>query len=114
MEYLEFVYSGKGNISRIFDVCRTFYRIEKQDWSLTDYKKTYEDLLRRIFSVGSPLADLLSRISVQLSSNQGAPVIMVECPRAGVRVTEKSHRKIFSARGCSYDGCGSRETLRRL
>ena len=29
MEYLEFVYSGKGNISRIFNVCRTFYRTEK-------------------------------------------------------------------------------------
>ena len=29
MEYLEFVYSGKGNISRLFDVCRAFYRIEK-------------------------------------------------------------------------------------
>ena len=24
MEYLEFVYSGEGNISRIFDVCRAF------------------------------------------------------------------------------------------
>ena len=31
MEYLEFVYSGKRNISRIFDVCRAFYCIEKQD-----------------------------------------------------------------------------------
>ena len=44
MEYLEFVYFGKGNISRIFDVCRAFYRTEKQDRSLTelfmDYKKT--------------------------------------------------------------------------
>ena len=33
---------------RIFDVCRAFYRIEKQDRSLTelfmDYKKTYEEL----------------------------------------------------------------------
>ena len=48
MEYLEFVYSGKGNISRIFDICRVFYRTEKQDRSLTelfmDYKKTYEEL----------------------------------------------------------------------
>ena len=47
MEYLEFVYSGKGNISRIFDVCRAFYRTEKQDRFLTelfmDYKKTYEE-----------------------------------------------------------------------
>ena len=29
MDYLEFVYSRKGNISRIFDVCRTLYRSEK-------------------------------------------------------------------------------------
>ena len=46
MEYLEFMYSGKGNISRIFDVCRAFYRFEKQDRTLTelfvDY--TYEEL----------------------------------------------------------------------
>ena len=48
MKYLEFVYSGKENISRIFDVFRGFYRTEKQDRSLTelfmDYKKTYEEL----------------------------------------------------------------------
>ena len=48
MKYLEFVYSGKGNISRIFDVCRSFYCTEKQDRSLTkffmDYKNTYEEL----------------------------------------------------------------------
>ena len=48
MEYLEFVYSEKGNISGMFDVCKVFYHIEKQDRSLTklfmDYKKTYEEL----------------------------------------------------------------------
>ena len=48
MKYLEFVYSVKRNISRIFDVYRAFYCTEKQDWSLMelfiDYKKTYEDL----------------------------------------------------------------------
>ena len=48
MEYLEFVHFGKGNISRMFDVCRAFYRTKKQDRSLTklimDYKKTYEEL----------------------------------------------------------------------
>ena len=48
MEYLEFVSSGKGNISYIFDVCKSFYRTEKQDRSLIklfmDYKKTYEEL----------------------------------------------------------------------
>ena len=44
MDYLEFVYSGKGNISRIFDVCQAFYHSKKQDQSLKeffiDYKKT--------------------------------------------------------------------------
>ena len=35
MDYLEFVFSGKGNVSRIFDVCKAFYRLEKQDQSLT-------------------------------------------------------------------------------
>ena len=42
------MYYGKGNISRIIDVCRAFYSTEKQDLSLTklfmDYKKTYEEL----------------------------------------------------------------------
>ena len=48
MEYLKFVYSGEGNISRIFDMCRAFYRTKKQDQSLIelfmDYKKTDEEL----------------------------------------------------------------------
>ena len=35
MDYLEFVFSGKGNVSRIFDVCKAFYRSEKQEKSLT-------------------------------------------------------------------------------
>ena len=35
MDYLEFVFFGKGNVSRIFDVCKAFYRSEKQDQSLT-------------------------------------------------------------------------------
>ena len=29
MDYLEFVFSGKGNASRIFDVCKAYYRLEK-------------------------------------------------------------------------------------
>ena len=48
MDYLDFLYFEKGNISRIFDECKAFYRSEKQDRSLTvyftDYKKTYEEL----------------------------------------------------------------------
>ena len=48
MNYLEFVFSRKGNVSRIFDVCKTFYQSEKQDQSLTiffmAYKKINEEL----------------------------------------------------------------------
>ncbi|KAH6783579.1 endonuclease V family protein [Perilla frutescens var. hirtella] len=48
LKYLEFLYSGKENVSRIFDVCQAFYMPEKDDRSLTDYfmafKKTYAEL----------------------------------------------------------------------
>ena len=48
MDYLEFLYSGKGNISRIFEVCKAFHRTKKQDRSLAahfmEFKKTYEEL----------------------------------------------------------------------
>src|SRR5262249_47579164 len=48
MDYLEFLYSGKGNIVRIYEVCKSFYRAEQHDNSLTSYfmifKKTFEKL----------------------------------------------------------------------
>ena len=31
MDYLEFVFSRKENVSRIFYVCKSFYRSEKHD-----------------------------------------------------------------------------------
>ena len=47
MYYLEFLYSGKENVSRIFEVCKAFHQPEKQDRSLTthfmEFKKTYEE-----------------------------------------------------------------------
>ena len=48
MDYLEFVSFGKGNISRIFDVCRAFIalrnKIDRLQNFFMDYKKTYEEL----------------------------------------------------------------------
>ncbi|XP_057991209.1 uncharacterized protein LOC110665835 isoform X5 [Hevea brasiliensis] len=48
MNYLDFLYFGKGNISRIYNVCKAFYRAEKEDKSLTayfmDFKWVYEEL----------------------------------------------------------------------
>ena len=45
MDYLEFVFFGKGNVSRIFDVCKAFYRSEKQDQSLTEFFMAYKKIL---------------------------------------------------------------------
>ena len=46
MDYMEFLYSGKANVSQIFEVCKAFHRPEKQDKSLTahfmEFKKIYE------------------------------------------------------------------------
>ncbi|KAG8661154.1 hypothetical protein MANES_02G211261v8 [Manihot esculenta] len=48
MEYLEFLYSSKMNIFCIYDVCKAFYRVEKNDKTLTsyfmDFKRVYEEL----------------------------------------------------------------------
>ena len=48
MDYLEFLYSRKGNVSRIFEVCKDFHRPKKQYMSLTahfiEFKKIYEEL----------------------------------------------------------------------
>ena len=42
------MFFGKGNVSRIFDVCKAFYQLEKQDQSLAKnfmaYKKIHEEL----------------------------------------------------------------------
>ena len=37
MGYLEFVFSRKGNVSCIFDMCKAFYRSEKHDQSLIEF-----------------------------------------------------------------------------
>ncbi len=48
MDYLEFLYSGKENISRIYKVCKVFYRAKKQYRSFTayfmDFKRIYKEL----------------------------------------------------------------------
>ncbi|KAH1030758.1 hypothetical protein J1N35_042932 [Gossypium stocksii] len=48
MNYLEFLHSGKGIITRMFEACKAFYRAEKEATSITayfmDFKKTYEEL----------------------------------------------------------------------
>ena len=58
------------------------------------------------------VTDLLQEIFHQRGAQ--ALVILMECPRAGARVVGKSRGKNFPAMGCSDDGRGSQEALRRL
>ena len=48
MDYLDFLYSGKRNVSRMYDVWNAFHCLEKGAKSLTAYfmnfKKVYEEL----------------------------------------------------------------------
>ena len=48
MDYLDFLYSGKGNVSRMYDVWNSFHCPKKGAKSLTayfmDFKKVYEEL----------------------------------------------------------------------
>ena len=48
MDYLDFLYSGKENISCLYEVCKSFYHAEKQHRAFMayfmDFKKTYEEL----------------------------------------------------------------------
>ena len=46
MDYLEFLYFGKGNISQIFDVCKAFHRPEKQDGLLLPTSWNSRKLMR--------------------------------------------------------------------
>ena len=66
MDYLEFVFSGKGNVSRIFDVCKALYRSEKQDQSLTDFFMAY----KKIFGELNMLMPFSPDVKVQQSQQE--------------------------------------------
>lgn len=48
MKYLEFLYFGKGNISHICDVGKTFYQSKKHDRSLTVYFMDLNVLIEKL------------------------------------------------------------------
>ncbi|KAK4281681.1 hypothetical protein QN277_013144 [Acacia crassicarpa] len=63
IDYLEFLYSGKGNITRIHEVCKGFYRAEQQDLPLKnffiEFNKMYEEMRRLM----PPTTDLQAQIN---------------------------------------------------
>ncbi|KAK4259298.1 hypothetical protein QN277_005643 [Acacia crassicarpa] len=62
MDYLDFLFSGKGNFTRIHEVCKGFYHSQQQGHPLKDlfidFKKLYEEMKVLM----SPPADLQTRI----------------------------------------------------
>ena len=68
MEYLEFLFSGKGNISRIYEVCKAFFSPQKQeqDPSLTSYYMNFT----QIYGELKQLMPLTPDVKVQ-ASQQG-------------------------------------------
>ncbi|KAK4253928.1 hypothetical protein QN277_009372 [Acacia crassicarpa] len=62
IDYLELLYSGKGNITRIHEVCKGFYRAEQQGHPLKnffiEFNKMYEEMRRLM----PPTTDLQAQI----------------------------------------------------
>ncbi|KAK3015726.1 hypothetical protein RJ639_005926 [Escallonia herrerae] len=104
MDYLEFLYSGKGNVSRIYDVCRAFYRPEKETKTLTaffmDFKKTYEELnvllpFSSDIKVQQAQREQMAQNSV-LVANRGGGVIIEETKEVeteGVTMEEQNRNQ---------------------
>lgn len=64
MNYLEFLYSGKGNVSHMYDVYKAFYHIKKNVKSLTahfmEFKKTYGEFnIFFLFSIDIKVQQIL-------------------------------------------------------
>ena len=72
MDYLECVFSRKGNVSRIFDVCKAFYRSEKQDQSLIEFFMAYKKIIHVEFNMLMPFS---SNVKVQQSQREQMAVM---------------------------------------
>ena len=58
MNYLSFLYSGQSDISRIYNVCKSFHRGEQQDRSLTAYVMEFKKIYEKLNSVLPLSADV--------------------------------------------------------
>ncbi|KAK4255599.1 hypothetical protein QN277_008579 [Acacia crassicarpa] len=62
MDYLDFLFSGKGNFTRIHEVCKGFYRSQQQGRPLKDFFIDFKKLYEEMKVLMSPQADLQTRI----------------------------------------------------
>ncbi|RVW87252.1 Retrovirus-related Pol polyprotein from transposon RE1 [Vitis vinifera] len=122
MDYLDFLYSGKGNVSRMYDVWNAFHCPEKGAKSLTayfmDFKKVYEELnalmpfspdvrvqqaQREQMAVMSSYPEVFSRVlrTKNVSSSQHTNVLVAKGENAenARRVTNRGGNRAFENRG---------------
>ena len=80
INYLEFLYSGQSNISRIYSVCKAFHRGEQHDRSLTTYtmefKKVYEEM--------NSLLPLSTDVKIIKGQREQVAVIIFEWSTTGI------------------------------
>ncbi|KAK4269917.1 hypothetical protein QN277_023013 [Acacia crassicarpa] len=62
MDYLDFMFFGKGNFTRIHEVCKGFYRSQQQGLPLKDFFIDFNKLYEEMKVLMSPQADLQTRI----------------------------------------------------
>ena len=77
MDYMDFLQSGKGNISRMCEVNKAFYRPKKHDRSFTtsfmEFKKTYEWLNMSSFNTNIKVQKAHREAMVVMSFMAGIP-----------------------------------------
>ena len=116
MEYLEFVYSGKGNISRIFYVCRISYHTEKQAQYekmvvmgfLASLPSEYDSVKAQILSIPeiSSFQETLSRILRTETSSSTPPSTQMSSALVGLNSGE-SEKQQYKNRGLSGNSKGT-------
>lgn len=78
MDYLDFLHSGKGNISQMFEVCKACYQTERQHNAHTAYfiepKKTNETLNMLMFFGADMKVQAQREQMVVMSSQVGLPL----------------------------------------
>ncbi|RVW93300.1 Retrovirus-related Pol polyprotein from transposon RE1 [Vitis vinifera] len=113
MDYLDFLYSGKGNVSRMYDVWNAFHCPEKGAKSLTayfmDFKKVYEELNAlmpfspdvRVQQAQREQMEVFSRVlrTENVSSSQHTNVLVAKgrkCRKCkkGLAIPRKNYRKL--------------------
>ncbi|RVW27977.1 Retrovirus-related Pol polyprotein from transposon TNT 1-94 [Vitis vinifera] len=101
MDYLDFLYSGKGNVSRMYDVWNSFHCPKKGAKSLTayfmDFKKVYEEL--------NALMPFSPEVRVQQAQREQMAEVFSRVLRTE-NVSSSQHTNVLVAKGGNAENAG--------